>query len=108
LPVPRAAVPRIGFVSGTTDNNCICIKSEDEEDEVCPIKNPRGLVYPWKSNDDGNADYDRNLPPLGWNRGVYGGVDPRLNPYLGVDQNLETSVRDLRRQLEVLTRTLDG
>ena len=46
--------------------------------KVCPIKNPRGLVYPWKSNDDGDADYDRNLPPLGWNRGIYGGVDPRL------------------------------
>ena len=52
LPVPREAVPRLGFVSGTRDNNCICIKSEDEEDEVCPIKDPRGLVYPWRSLDD--------------------------------------------------------
>ena len=34
LPVPREAVPRLGFISGTQDNNCICIKSEDEEDEV--------------------------------------------------------------------------
>ena len=49
LPVPREAVPRLGFVSGTQDNNwsvalitsqlCIscfsvCIRSEDEEDEV--------------------------------------------------------------------------
>merc|ERR1719483_1882844 len=33
LPVPREAVPRVGFVSGTRDNNCVCIKSEDEEDE---------------------------------------------------------------------------
>jgi len=77
LPVPREAVPRLGFVSGTQDNNCICIKSEDEEDEVCPIKEPRGLVYPWRSQDDEENDLEAGLPPLGWNRGVYGAVDPR-------------------------------
>ena len=83
LPVPREAVPRLGFVSGTRDNNCICIKSEDEEDEVCPIKDPRGLVYPWRSLDDEENDLEKGLPPLGWNRGVYGALDPRLTPIVG-------------------------
>ena len=83
LPVPREAVPRLGFVSGTRDNNCICIKSEDEEDEVCPIKDPRGLVYPWRSLDEDENDLERGLPPLGWNRGVYGALDPRLTPIVG-------------------------
>jgi len=103
LPVPRAAVPRLGFVSGTRDSNCICIKSEDEEDEVCPIKNPRGLVYPWQ--DAGDRDED---PILGWNRGVVGGLDPRLTPYLGVESSLESSVRNLRRQIDILTRALNN
>merc|ERR1711971_1177791 len=83
LPVPREAVPRLGFVSGTQDNNCVCIKSEDEDDEVCPIKEPRGLVYPWRSTDEEENDLERGLPPLGWTRGVYGGLDPRLGPVLG-------------------------
>merc|ERR1719450_1759173 len=110
LPVPRAAVPRLGFVSGTRDTNCICIKSEDEEDEVCPIKNPRGLVYPWTNTDGGDRDYDRDVPLLGWNRGVGGVLDSRLNPYLGgaADISLESSVRSLRRQIDVLTRALDN
>merc|ERR550517_1278798 len=56
LPVPREAVPRIGFVSGTKDNNCVCIMSDDEEDEVCPLKNPKGLVYPWRSTDQSEDD----------------------------------------------------
>ena len=25
--------------------------SDDEEDEVCPIKDPKGSVYPWRSTD---------------------------------------------------------
>ena len=113
LPVPREAVPRFGFVSGTQDNNCVCIKSEDEEDEVCPIKDPRGLVYPWKSNNEEENDREEGLPPLGWNRGVYGALDPRLGPILGdnlasIGGNnvLEAQVRALRDQLEVLTRRL--
>merc|ERR1712037_890564 len=55
LPVPREAVPRLGFVSGTQDNNCICIKSEDEDDQVCPVKDPVGLVYPWKDRDESSS-----------------------------------------------------
>merc|ERR1719350_638078 len=108
LPVPREAVPRLGFVSGTQDNNCVCIKSEDEEDEVCPIKEPRGLVYPWRSLDEEENDLEEGLPPLGWNRGVYGGIDPRLGPILGDEVGLEASVRALQAQLEVLTRRLGG
>ena len=61
----------------------VCIKSEDEDDEVCPIKEPRGLVYPWRSTDEEENDLERGLPPLGWTRGVYGGLDPRLGPVLG-------------------------
>jgi len=113
LPVPREAVPRLGFVSGTRDNNCICIKSEDEEDEVCPIKDPRGLVYPWRSLDDEENDLEKGLPPLGWNRGVYGALDPRLTPIVGDNLSsiggnnlLEAQVKALRDQLDLLTRRL--
>jgi len=108
LPVPREAVPRLGFVSGTQDNNCVCIKSEDEEDEVCPIKDPRGLVYPWRSLDEEENDLEAGLPPLGWNRGVYGAIDPRLGPVLGEDSGLQASVRALQDQLDVLARRLGG
>merc|ERR1712079_88407 len=119
LPVPREAVPRLGFVSGTQDNNCVCIKSEDEEDEVCPIKEPRGLVYPWRSLDEEENDLEQGLPPLGWNRGVYGTLDPRLGPILGggiVDPGLnplpgeraglESTVRALQAQIDDLSRRL--
>jgi len=106
LPVPREAVPRLGFVSGTQDNNCVCIKSEDEDDEVCPLKDPRGLVYPWRSLDEEENDLEQGLPPLGWNRGVYGALDPRLGPILGGEVGLEASVRALQAQLDVLTRRL--
>lgn len=113
LPVPREAVPRLGFVSGTRDNNCICIKSEDEEDEVCPIKDPRGLVYPWRSLDEDENDLEQGLPPLGWNRGVYGALDPRLTPIVGDNLSsiggnnlLEAQVKALRDQLDVLTARL--
>merc|ERR1711971_106792 len=116
LPVPREAVPRLGFVSGTQDNNCVCIKSEDEDDEVCPIKEPRGLVYPWRSTDEEENDLERGLPPLGWTRGVYGGLDPRLGPVLGggtlgtgdPDNVLQDTVRALQDQLNILTRRLGG
>merc|ERR1712106_921855 len=79
LPVPRDAVPRIGFVSGTPDNNCICITSEDESDQVCPLQDlPGGGVYPWQSTDpeapnnaaDGRIDQNLN------NGGIYN--DPRF------------------------------
>jgi len=121
LPVPREAVPRLGFVSGTQDNNCVCIKSEDEEDEVCPIKEPRGLVYPWRSTDEDENDRERGLPPLGWTRGVYGALDPRLGPGLGLggggevlrglgrgDDVLRDTVRSLRDQLDALASRLGG
>jgi len=77
LPVPRDAVPRIGFVSGTPDNNCICITSEDEADEVCPLQDlPGGGVYPWKSTDpENNNNNNNNGQGLGGG-GIYG--DPRL------------------------------
>ena len=93
----------------------VCIKSEDEEDEVCPIKEPRGLVYPWRSLDDEENDLERGLPPLGWNRGVYGGLDPRLGPVLGNglgvgdgDNVLLGTVRDLQDQLDAIARRLGG
>lgn len=95
----------------------VCIKSEDEDDEVCPIKEPRGLVYPWRSTDEEENDLERGLPPLGWTRGVYGGLDPRLGPVLGggtlaasgePDNVLRDTVRALQDQLDILTRRLGG
>ena len=95
----------------------VCIKSEDEDDEVCPIKEPRGLVYPWRSTDEEENDLERGLPPLGWTRGVYGGLDPRLGPVLGggtlantgeSDNVLQDTVRALQDQLDILTRRLGG
>ena len=92
----------------------VCITSEDEEDEVCPIKDPRGLVYPWRSTDEEENDLERGLPPLGWNRGVYGGLDPRLGPVLddglgrGGDDVLIDTVRALQDQLDAVARRLGG
>lgn len=99
----------------------VCIKSEDEEDEVCPIKEPRGLVYPWRSTDEDENDRERGLPPLGWTRGVYGALDPRLGPGLGLggggevlrglgrgDDVLRDTVRSLRDQLDALASRLGG
>ena len=99
----------------------MCIKSEDEEDEVCPIKEPRGLVYPWRSTDEEENDRERGLPPLGWTRGVYGALDPRLGPGPGLggaedvltglgrgDYVLRDTVRALRDQLEAVARRLGG
>ena len=94
----------------------VCIKSEDEEDEVCPIKDPRGLVYPWRSTDEEENDLERGLPPLGWTRGVYGGLDPRLGPVLGDglgvglggDDVLRDTVLALQDQLDAVARRLGG
>merc|ERR1712179_167679 len=94
LPLPREAVPRLGFVSGTQDNNCVCIKSEDEGDEVCPVKNPTGLVYPWESKD--GREGNNRLP--GWSIGLPG---PGLDPGLGSVQDTVTS---LRRQIDLLSQ----
>jgi len=87
--------------------------------EVCPIKEPRGLVYPWRSLDEEENDLEQGLPPLGWNRGVYGTLDPRLGPILGggiVDPGLnplpgeraglESTVRALQAQIDDLSRRL--
>merc|ERR1711971_1308056 len=99
LPVPREAVPRLGFVSGTQDNNCICIKSEEEDDEVCPIKEPRGLVYPWRSTDESSST---RLP--GWSTGI---PTPVLDP--GLERgSLQDTVDSLRRQIDSLTRALQA
>merc|ERR1712212_516592 len=99
LPVPREAVPRLGFVSGTQDNNCICIKSEDEEDEVCPVKDPVGLVYPWKDRDGSSST---RLP--GWSTGI---PSPVLDP--GLERgSLQETVDSLRRQIDSLTRALQA
>ena len=82
-------------------------------------------MYPWRSLDEEENDLEEGLPPLGWNRGVYGGIDPRwvewfvwpcishvfiprLGPILGDDVGLEASVRALQAQLDVLTRRLGG
>jgi len=114
LPVPREAVPRIGFVSGTKDNNCICIMSDDEEDEVCPIKDPQGGVYPWRSTDQEQDDIDRGLLPSGWRRRngdpgdpystFYGGYNGRVGG--GSAGGLEDDIRSLRAQLDLITRRL--
>jgi len=99
LPVPREAVPRLGFVSGTQDNNCVCIKSEDEEDEVCPVKNPVGLVYPWTDRDESSSS---RLP--GWSTGI---PSPVLDP--GLERgSLQETVDSLRRQIDSLTRALQA
>ena len=105
--------PDSGPTLSLTLSLSVCIKSEDEEDEVCPIKEPRGLVYPWRSTDEEENDLERGLPPLGWTRGVYGGLDPRLGPVLGggtgvTDNVLEDTVRALQDQLDVLSRRLGG
>lgn len=77
LPVPRDAVPRIGFVSGTPDNNCICITSEDESDQVCPLQDlPGGGVYPWQSTDEENNNNNRKVDQNLNNGGIYN--DPRF------------------------------
>ena len=35
--------------------------SDDEEDEVCPIKDPQGGVYPWRSTDQvSSLSYQRS------------------------------------------------
>lgn len=110
LPVPKEAVPRIGFVSGTKDNNCVCIKSDDEEDEVCPIKDPKGRVYPWRSTQQEEEDMARGLLPSGWRR--LGGEDPLYPGLLGQDPlytgggSLQAEVRGLRAQLDILTDRL--
>merc|ERR1712051_283102 len=93
LPVPREAVPRLGFVSGTQDNNCVCIKSEDEEDEVCPVKDPVGLVYPWTDRDESSST---RLP--GWSTGI---PSPALDPRLDRG-SLQETVDSLRRQIDSL------
>merc|ERR1711971_1014798 len=99
LPVPREAVPRLGFVSGTQDNNCICIKSEEEEDEVCPVKDPVGLVYPWTDRDESSST---RLP--GWSTGI---PTPVLDP--GLERgSLQDTVDSLRRQIDSLTRALQA
>merc|ERR1712037_637530 len=99
LPVPREAVPRLGFVSGTQDNNCICIKSEDEDDQVCPVKDPVGLVYPWKDRDESSST---RLP--GWSTGI---PSPVLDP--GLERgSLQETVDSLRRQIDSLTRALQA
>jgi len=88
LPVPRDAVPRIGFVSGTPDNNCICIQSEDEADEVCPLQDlPGGGVYPWKSTEEEIVNRPNvNVLEQGLNsNGIYG--DPRFFGLAGVGGN---------------------
>jgi len=100
LPVPREAVPRLGFVSGTQDNNCICIKSEEEEDEVCPVKDPVGLVYPWTDRDESSST--SRLP--GWSTGI---PTPVLDP--GLERgSLQDTVDSLRRQIDSLTRALQA
>ena len=86
---------------------------------MCPIKEPRGLVYPWRSTDEDENDLERGLPPLGWTRGVYGALDPRLGPGLGGggevlrglgrgDDVLRDTVRSLRDQLDALASRLGG
>ena len=72
-------------------------------------------MYPWRSLDDEENDLERGLPPLGWNRGVYGGLDPRLGPVLGDglgvgdgDDVLLGTVRDLQDQLDAIARRLGG
>merc|ERR1712173_248658 len=74
---------------------------------------PRGLVYPWRSLDEDENDLEQGLPPLGWNRGVYGALDPRLTPIVGDNLSsiggnnlLEAKVKALRDQLDVLTARL--
>lgn len=106
LPVPREAAPRIGFVSGTKDNNCVCIMSDDEEDEVCPLKNPKGLVYPWRSTDQEEED---DLAAQGYLPGWRRAGEP-LYPGLaaGGDGAVQNEIRALRAQLDILTRRLNG
>jgi len=117
LPVPREAVPRIGFVSGTKDNNCVCIMSDDEEDEVCPIKDSQGGVYPWRSTDQEQDDIDRGLLPSGWRRRNGNPGDPYSTFYTGNGfqdgrvggggaGNIEDDIRSLRAQLDLITRRL--
>jgi len=116
LPVPREAVPRIGFVSGTKDNNCVCITSDDEEDEVCPLKDPKGVVYPWRSTDQEEDDLARGLPISGWRRRGDNPLDPYSTFFPGYDfagaggaggGSLGDDLRSLRAQLDVLTRRIE-
>jgi len=36
--------------------------------QVCPLKNPKGRVYPWRSTDQEEEDMARGLLPSGWRR----------------------------------------
>jgi len=105
LPVPREAVPRLGFVSGTKDNNCVCIESEDEEDQVCPIKEPRGAIYPWRSLNEDDQQLDEGL---GLDGGLYAGLTPRIGLGTGNDNTLVATVRALRAQLDLISTRLGG
>ena len=81
------------------------------------------LICHGYSTDEDENDRERGLPPLGWTRGVYGALDPRLGPGLGLDGGLggglddglgggedvlRATVRALRDQLDAVTRRLGG
>ena len=66
----------------------ICIQSEDEADEVCPLQDlPGGGVYPWKSTEEEIVNRPNvNVLEQGLNsNGIYG--DPRFFGLAGVGGN---------------------
>ena len=55
----------------------ICITSEDESDQVCPLQDlPGGGVYPWQSTDEENNNNNRKVDQNLNNGGIYN--DPRF------------------------------
>lgn len=54
------AVPKVGYVSGTKGDICVCLpNSSNSEEEVCPISYSRP-IYPWKPRKNKNRGRGRN------------------------------------------------
>ena len=54
------AVPKVGYVSGTKGDVCVCLpNSSNSEEEVCPISYSRP-IYPWKPRKNKNRGRGRN------------------------------------------------
>ena len=79
--------------------------------KVCPLKNPKGLVYPWRSTDQEEEDIAKGLLPSGWTRAGGEPYYPGLGSdpgYPGNDGTLQGDIQSLRAQLDVLTRRLEN
>ena len=59
-PTGVSAVPKVGYVSGTKGDVCVCLpNSSNNDEEVCPISYSRP-IYPWKPRKNKNRGRGRN------------------------------------------------